>query len=267
MRKLIAVMFSNEAKAFEGLRVLQQLHADGITKVYETAVIQRQPDGSVTRKFTSREPLLHTGIGAVLGAVVGLLGGPVGVLFGATAGGFAGAMNEAVRATASIDYAEDIARHLAPGTFAVLAEVHEDEPGPIDARMAELDGKVLRETRAKFVEDMREKQAQTRRAEDRDDEVALASEHAERRELYLEADLREARADLQRTADAAREQLDKTKQELDDKIKVLETQIAEAGPDTRKELELRVAEIRKDRDERERKLSHALEIAREALHP
>lgn len=267
MRRLIAVMFSSEATAYEGLRALRQLDADGTIAVSETAVIQRQADGSVTSKFTSRQPLLHTGLGAVLGVIAGVLGGPVGALLGATAGGFAGGMNEAVRATVSVDFAEHIGKHLVPGTFAVLAEVHENAPGPIDSRMAEIGGKVLRETRMDFVRERLDDERQIRHADSHEQQLALASEHAERQELHLEADLRQARADLQRTAEAAREQLDNTRRALDDKIKALEIQIAKAGPGVRNDFDRRVSEIRKALGERERKLSHALEIAHEALRP
>jgi uncharacterized membrane protein len=267
MRTFMAIMFSSESGAYEGLRALQHLHAGGTITVHETAVIRRESDGSVTTKFTSQAPLRHTGLGAVVGALVGIVGGPIGALVGATTGGFVGAINGAVRETVRIDYAEHIGEHLVAGTFAVLAEVHENTPGQIDARMAELGGKVMRETRTAFFDEMREKQAQTRRAERHDDQLALASEHAEKQELYLEAALPEAGADLRRTAEAAREQLDKTKRELDDKIKTLESQIAQAGPEVRKDLDQRLTEIRRELGERQRKLSHALEIAREALQP
>jgi len=48
--------------------------------------------------------------------------------------------------------------------FAVIADVHENESGPIDLRMVELGGSVLREARKGLVEDALDKREETRRA-------------------------------------------------------------------------------------------------------
>jgi len=40
MRNFIAVMFANEAKAYEGLQALRRLHEDARITVFDTAVVE-----------------------------------------------------------------------------------------------------------------------------------------------------------------------------------------------------------------------------------
>lgn len=265
MRKFIAVVFPTEAKAYDGFHALRQFHADGTITLYETVVIQREADGFITTKRTSETPMRRTGIGALLGALVGMFGGPLGAFIGLTAGGTVGAMNEAVHWSVSDEYAEDIGKHMPPGSFAVLAELHEKRSGPIDARMAELGGKVLRETRRDFVADMIHKRAQTRRAEVEKHRLAQATEKAQQMDLYVEADFNDARNKLKRTAEYAREELVATQLDLDEKIRALTDQLAYVKPEVRTDLERRMHEIQHELGERHRKLTQALDLAEAAL--
>lgn len=265
MRNFIAIVFPDEPKAYDGFHALKQLHEQGMITMYESIVIERQPEGEIATKQTTERPLLHTGVGALLGGLIGLFGGPAGVLVGAGVGGTVGVVDDTVRGTIGDDYVQKIGKQLAPGMFAVLAEVHEIGAGPIDVRMAQLGGKVLRETRVDFVEELFEKRAQARRAELEQTQLAHATDKAQRMEAFFDADLHDARMSLRQIADAARSRLDEVKLELDDKIKALETQLAKVKPEARKELEQRLTEIRNDLGERERKLGRAVEIAQEAL--
>jgi hypothetical protein len=59
----------------------------------------------------------------------------------------------------------------------------------------------------------------------------------------------------------------KQKAEMQEKLEALEDQAKKAKPEVKTEIEQHIAELRKDFTERERKLSHAFELAQQALQP
>lgn len=251
MRNFIAAAFTTEAAAYEGLRALQRLHGDGTITLYETVVIERRPTGEIVTQHyrQSERPLNRTAVGALLGALAGAFAGPVGIALGGSVGIFGGAIDDAIRWTVSDEYVERIERHVPPGSFAVIAEVHESELAPVDAAMAALGGRLFRETRRDFFGDLLQKRVEAHRAAARHQRL----DHHERETL-------------RRTAREASDELEDTRRELEEKLRALDEQVAAARPGVREDLERRMADLRRDFDERERKLSSALDTANEALH-
>lgn len=264
MRNFIAVEFPTEAKAFEAFHGLLQLHRDRTITVYETLVVQRDADGVSMHRMRER-PLRRTGIGALLGALVGMIGGPAGVLLGATAGGALGALDEAVHQTIDDEHGEDIGKQLMPGSASLLADLREKTAGPVDARMAELGGKILRQTRSDHVAAMIAKRRRAHRAEAHHERLARASENAEKAELNVEADFEQARRELKLTAEDARAELDETMLVLDDKLGALAAEIPGTRSDVRRSLNKRIHEIKNELGERYRELRRALDVAEAAL--
>jgi len=52
MNKMIAIVFDDERKAYEGLKALKELHADDSITLYSSAVIAKHPAGKVSVKQT-----------------------------------------------------------------------------------------------------------------------------------------------------------------------------------------------------------------------
>lgn len=90
---------------------------------------------------------------------------------------------------------------------------------------------------------------------------------AERKEARLDDHIFEVRERFQRMANRARARLDSTKVEMQEKLEALQGQAKKAKPEVKQQIEQHIAEIRKDFTERERKLSHAFELAQQALQP
>jgi uncharacterized membrane protein len=166
MRNFIAVTFATEAAAYEAQRALKRLHGDGVITVYETEVIERQPGGEIVPKQfrLAERPLKRTGVGAVLGALAGAFAGPVGIALGGSVGILGGAIGDAIRATVTDEYVEDVERNMAPGSFAVIADIHETDTAPVDVTMAALGGTIVRETHRAFFGDLFQRRAEARRA-------------------------------------------------------------------------------------------------------
>jgi len=268
MRTFVTVIFPTGTQALQGLHAFGELHDEGTITVYEREVLERTSDGAITTTLprVKGRPLRRTGLGGLIGALAGMVGGPLGAVLGASIGVFSGAMDDAVRRAATEDYVERIADRLTPGAFAIVAEVHEKEPAAIDARMAELGGVVLRETRREHLAEQLEEDARHRREVLAADRLRVASEDAEGAEHHVEFDMEAARRALLVVTDDARDELQETAVELDDKLDKLAAQIAQASPEIRGELEQRMDEIRRDLGERALKLTHAIELAHDALH-
>jgi gas vesicle protein len=197
--------------------------------------------------------------------LVGVFAGPVGFAVGMAAGGVTGAVGGFVHAEVSDEFLEDIAKRMMPNTYAVLAEVSETWTAPIDTRMEALGGQVLREQRGDVIGDILEKRAEERHARLADWKAKRAGRKADSMETDIEVEAMDVLEKLQRTSDKARRRLDGAKQELDEKLKTLEEQASKAKPEVRKHIDGRIAELRQDFAQREKKLYHALDVAQQAL--
>ncbi len=267
MSKFVVTIFPDEANAYKGVSALSDLDDEGSITLYGQIVVHREADGRLATEQRTPEAAIGAGVGSLLGALVGALGGPAGAAIGLAAGAGIGGIRGSVSTDVSEEFLEDVTKEMKPGMFAVLAEVSEQWTVPIDTRMKALGGKVLREYRADVVDDILEKRAEARRAWLDEKKVAHETRKAESMQFDLEEEITDARDRLQRTADKARKRLDATKQEMNDKIEKLEQQAAKAKPETKTLIEERIDEIRRDFGERERKLTHAFEVAQDALNP
>ncbi len=279
MSKFAVMVFADEKKTYEGLHALQELHAEGSLTVYGTDVLQRDADGRLSILKRDDGGPVRSGLGALAGGLVGLLGGPVGAAVGVTVGLTAGAMGDLLHVGVSEEFLTAVERDLAPGKFAVIAEIDEEWVTPLDTRMEELGAKVVREDRQVFVEDVLEKRASARKAElaqlkaqRAERKVERAAERAgekaeEMMQKLLTYEIEDRRWKLEGIAEKAEKRLESAKKELDAKIEALRAQASGAKPEVRSRIEQRIAEMREDFAGREQKLEHAKELTRQALQP
>jgi uncharacterized membrane protein len=147
MERILAVVFDNEKKAYEGKTALRQVEQDGEIVIYGGAVVTKHADGTASvREF---DDLAGIGglTGTALGSLIGLLGGPVGVVVGAATGLAVGAIADVDyfdNARVGEDFVADLFKSLTPNKVAVVAEVDEEWTTPVDTRMEALGGTVYR---------------------------------------------------------------------------------------------------------------------------
>src|SRR5215831_10164332 len=158
MERMLAVVFSDESKAYEGSRALNQLDDEGSVAVYATQVIQKNADGKISVKKTDDDFPIGTVGGMWLGSLIGLLGGPVGLGVGTIAGTGAGAIRDLYVADVNADFVDEVSKALTPGKFAVVANVNEEWVTPVDTRMEALGGVVYRTARDHFEADERSRE-------------------------------------------------------------------------------------------------------------
>lgn len=279
MSKFAVVVFEDEKKAYEGLRALEELHAEGSLTLWGTDVLRRDAEGGVSIvKRDDRGPL-GTGLGTLAGGLVGLFGGPVGAVVGMAVGATAGGVGDLVHLDVSEEFLAAVERELAPGKFAVIAEIDEEWVVPLDSRMEKLGTKVVREDRLAFAEDALEKRVNTRKAR----LVQLKAEHAQRKaerareragskaetmlQTLLTEEIEDERRKLESIAAKSEKRLDSAKQELAAKLETLRAQASGANPEVRTRIEQRIVDVRNEFAEREQKLNRARELTRQALQP
>lgn len=266
MDKMIVCVFSNEKSAYEGVKALNDLHAEGSLTVYATAVIAKDAKGVVSVKQGSDQDPLGTVLGFGIGALIGLLGGPAGMAIGAASGTLAGSMYDIARLGIGDDFLDEASRRLSPGRCAVVAEIDEDWVTPLDARMEQLDAFVTRRPRADFIDAQIEQEL----AADRAEIARLKAEYNEAvgdAKTRLKATLDAAQKHLRTQSDKAKANIDALKREGEAKVHSLQQQAAKAKAQNKARLEKRMAEIRADRQQRVAKLEQAWKLTQEALRP
>jgi len=122
MEKMLVVVFESEAKAYEAVRSLNQLDAEGSITIHAESVIKKNADGTVSVLRTDGDFPVRTIGGTAIGSLIGLLGGPVGFGVGALAGTFAGMMGDIYAAGVNTDFGADVAAALTP-TSALSSQI------------------------------------------------------------------------------------------------------------------------------------------------
>ncbi len=267
MSKFVVVVFPDEAKAYEGVRALKELHSEGSLSLYGGAVVQRSADGKITVKERQSEGPIGTGVGALVGGMVGLFGGPVGAVIGLGAGTVLGALRDLFNLGVGDDFLETVSRELAPGKSAVVAEVSEEWVTPLDVRMEALGGTVIREVRKDFIDDQIETRVGDFKAEVTQRRQERAAAKAEKMESKLKKEVSKAEDKLRATADKARRRADEFRQEAGAKLEALREQAAKVTPEARARIEERIAEMRAEQEQRVGKLEQAYQSTQDALHP
>ena len=160
MSNYLAMVFKNDTKAHEALKLIWKMDDAGDLTVHSAAIVRRDSHGfiDVASKYTDAG--LRTAIGVGVGVVLGALAGPVGVAagvagaaalsagtavgVGAMAGGAIGLTADAIKSEDRTD--EDISAFysLQHGESAVVADVSEIWPEKLDEVIKMMGGVVHR---------------------------------------------------------------------------------------------------------------------------
>lgn len=245
MEKMLAVVFKDEKSAYAGAKELAALDAEGSVAIHAQAVIQKNPDGTVSTKRINDEFPIRTFGGTAIGSMIGLLGGPVGFGIGAATGALAGLFADVYTSDVDVDFLSDVSAALAPGKFAVVANISEEWVTPVDTRMEAIGGVVFRTLRMTVEEDRWDRAAASLRAEVNQ----LKAEHAKAqadRKLKLQARIDQLNARLEKKLEQSRAHSDQVKRELQAKVDSLQKKAAKEKGDVKAALEAQIAHLRED---------------------
>lgn len=253
MERLLAVVFNNEAGAYQGLEAINQLDNEGSITAYAAQVVQKGPDGKISTKKTEGNFPLQTSKGVLLGSLVGVLGGPVGVVAGAAVGASAGAIGDLNIADLNVDFVNEVSTALTPGKVALVIDANEDWVTPVDTRMEALGGIVFRTARQHFEADQRARDV----AELKTEIAELKAEHASAqadRKAKLQTKIDTLNAKLQQKLQQAKQRSEQIRSENDVKVKALEERAAKARGDIKANLESRITKMREQAEKSTSKL-------------
>ncbi|MBV8149299.1 MAG: hypothetical protein JO092_09430 [Candidatus Eremiobacteraeota bacterium] len=165
MDNYVAIVFDDDAKAYDALHTLWNLDANGEITVRGAAVIHRDSHGHIDVATKDTDPGVRTAIGVGIGVLLGALAGPIGAAAGATiaagtavgvgaaAGGLAGLTADAIKSDEHEQAAYETSFVLARNKSAVIAEVAEERTGPINAMGKRLGGTVYRRKKSDIRDD------------------------------------------------------------------------------------------------------------------
>ena len=235
MENMLAIIFDEESKVYQGWSALRELDKEGTIVVYADQIVQKSPDGTTVVKHADLEfPVFGAG-GTAIGAVIGLLGGgPLGMAGGAAcggmAGGLAGSVGDFYRAEVSAEFLDEISAALRPGKFALIADVEEKWVTPTDARMEALGASVIRTAKRSLEAEYRTKELARLRSEIERTEAELAGARADRR-AKLQARIDRLRAQLEEQLEQIEQRLEQIKSEAEAKVQAIRAKREKADAD------------------------------------
>jgi len=246
MNKLVAVVFRDEATAYQGVRAFAEMNNEGSVDVANVCVVTKTPDGTLsTREMTDYDFPIRTLGGTTVGALAGLLAGPVGAGVGAAVGALAGMVGDLYSYGIDADFVSDVSTALTPGKSALIAEVEEEWVTPLDTRMEALGGVVYRTLKSTVREDQSKREAEAAR----EDLAQLKIEHAQARadrKAKLQARIENLSKRIEAKLARAQARSQQDTRDYEAKVKALQQKADKQKGDARAAVEARIQRLRQD---------------------
>jgi uncharacterized membrane protein len=253
MERMIVVVFNSEGEAYEGARALNQLDLEGSIAVNAVAVVHKAKDGTLsTRELTDSGPIGAV-TGTAVGALIGALGGPVGLLVGGAVAGLVGGAVDLENAGVGFDYLDDVSQALTPGTTAVVADVIEEWVTPLDTRMEQLGGIVIRRSRVDIEAAQYERDVAALQADMDALEAEIATANAEAK-AKLNARLEDLKAKRAAAVERAKAKAEAVRREGDAKIKALQDKAKNSKAEFKQKQQERIANLQSTYQQRVQEL-------------
>ncbi|MFI5156336.1 MAG: DUF1269 domain-containing protein [Chitinophagales bacterium] len=144
MVNLVIASFKDEAKAKSASQKLSELESIGDITIYETVIVKKNLDGQTEILTADTTAGFRTLSGMAVGTLVGAIAGPVGMAVGMFTGTLGGIAWESDYFSFSEDFGSKVTNKMSPGTFALVAEIDEDNNVFVDGTLAPLGGVVVR---------------------------------------------------------------------------------------------------------------------------
>ena len=144
MGNFVFVVFPDEVKTREAIRVLKDLHGKGSINLYASAVITKDSGGKLSVQKVTKEGFGGTAVGALIGGLAGLPVGPLAATIGAAGGALIGNSADLIDNGAFTEFADKTSGELALGSAAIVAEVSEEGLVAFETLMKAIGGTVVR---------------------------------------------------------------------------------------------------------------------------
>jgi uncharacterized membrane protein len=134
--QIVVAAFKDQAAAQKALDSLKAAQKDGVIKIDDAAVLEKDAAGKLSIKETGMGVGKSAAIGGVLGAAIGILAGPIGwaAAGGAAIGALAGKLRDSGFQDARL---KQVGEALTPGSSAIIAVVEHTWVAQVEKVMAE----------------------------------------------------------------------------------------------------------------------------------
>jgi uncharacterized membrane protein len=144
LNQLIVVAFDHLDDARNAMKTLRALEGEGRIRFEDTAVIEREPDGTAhVRNEVSGTTETGAVIGAILGGVLSFVFPLAGIVIGAAAGAAIGA---SLDTGVDQSFVEDVKDKLQPGRSALFLVTKEADTDALMAALREFHGDIIQTT-------------------------------------------------------------------------------------------------------------------------
>jgi len=127
MSKIVAAIFADRAKAYEGDLALKHLAAKGVEVHAFRDHFQRLRQQAVSAGGQFMTGFRVTAAAALIGGLAGLSGGPLGALMGAVGGAFDRGLGRALPKMVKVQsWLPGFRKNWRPGSAAVVADIAEE---------------------------------------------------------------------------------------------------------------------------------------------
>jgi uncharacterized membrane protein len=144
MNQLLVIAFDHFEDARSALRDLRNLEHDGRIRFEDTALVERDPDGTAhVKNEVSGTTETAAAIGAVVGGLLTFVFPPLGIVLGAAAGAAVGA---AMDTGVSPKFVDEVKTTLRPGRSALFLVVKQSQLDAVLAALRQYRGDVIQTT-------------------------------------------------------------------------------------------------------------------------
>ena len=243
---------------------MRDLHRNGDITLYGSAVIVKDDEGQIFIKHSSDDNAVGTIIGMATGATAGFFFGPIagaaaaaGTFLGATAGTVGGMLYDLHNYGIDSEFASDVARSLAQGHVALVADVEEEWTSPTNYAMEKIGGEVYRRVRSDVAYEQFQREMKLFR--DELEELKHEWKNADkvtRKKVKNEID--ETRYKMRELSEKTKEKLENGKRDFDQKINHLKKQAKTAHDEQKAKIEHRIEAIKADYTARKAMIEQSL---------
>ena len=151
MNQLVVVAFDHFDDARDALRSLRELERAGRIRFEDTALVERDPDGTAhVKNEVSGTTETATIVGTIIGGLITFAFPLAGMAIGAAAGAAIGA---SLDRGVSGSFIDDVKTTLAPGRSAIFVVTKEVDADAVTAALRQFRGDVLQSTLSSEAED------------------------------------------------------------------------------------------------------------------
>ena len=144
MNQLIVIAFDHFGDAQDALSGLRSLEREGRIRFEDTALVERDPDGTAhVKNEVSGTTETATVVGAVIGGLLSFMFPPVGMAIGAAVGAVVGS---AMGTGVGDDFVDEVKTTLRPGRSALFLVVKDSDADAVMAALRTYKGDVIQTT-------------------------------------------------------------------------------------------------------------------------